>query len=671
VNEREFRAEASETVEALARGISALDGGLKSGKVSPALINDVFRAAHSLKGVAGLFGVESLGNLAHTLEDLLDALRLGKLPLTNDVLSVLEEAVDLFQSLVSSGSEVDPRTADRIVAVANKVTAVKVGGGVAPASRSLKDLDLPADFFSVLTEYEEHRLLDNAQHGTPLYLVHAPLALDTFDVQLGKLTDTLKERGEILTTLPSSEKTPGLLAFDILFAGSLDVRALQEVVGALNDSYVATPIGTKKVTAEMPAPVQQRPVEEEPQLPAPVPTAAVAETVRVDIEKLDRLMNVVGEIALVKSGMSKIAELLRNEGRRSQTVIELQKLARSLERKIDELQGGIMEVRMVPLAQTFERLQRLSKKTARELGKQVEFVIRGEETELDKLMMEQLSDPLIHLVRNAVDHGLESAEIRVKSGKPEGGRVTVSAHPRGNHVLISVEDDGAGLDEVGIRKTALERGLVTEERVGSLTRRDLWNLIFLPGFSTRRETTDVSGRGVGMDVVKTNITRLSGMIEIDSIQGRGTRFTLTVPITLAIIQSLIIRVRGRTFALPLGGVAEILPYDIKHVRTVEGREVFQTRKGSVPLLRLGEVFAFSGEDTARGYVVLLGVGLNRVGLVVDVLVGRQDIVIKPLGKLLNGVPGIAGATDLGERATVLVLDVGGLVEEALGLNAAA
>ncbi len=682
MTDKEFRAEAAELVEALARGVGALDGGLKSGRVSPAVINDVFRAAHSLKGLGGLLGVQSVGQLAHALEDILDAMRLGKLNVTSHVLSVLEEAVELFQHLVELSGPDAERLNDAVAMVCSKVAAVKGGqpldqhSAPPPAQegpRSVKDLDLAAEFFSVLTEYEEHRLQDNATQGVPIYLIHAPLPLDTFDVSLTRLTDMLKERGEVITTLPSSEKGEGIIAFDVLFAGLVDHTTLSQDVATLGTSYKVGPVGTRaRPPAAQSLEPQSRnlPLDEETLVPHAT-GGARTETVRVDIEKLDRLMNVVGEIALVKTGMGRIAEALRAEGIRTQNALELQKLARSLERKIDELQSGIMEVRMVPLGTTFERLHRVVKKTARELGKDVEFVGLGEETELDKLLMEQLVDPLVHLVRNAVDHGIEPVDARTRAGKPAAGRITVTAQPRGNHVLIAVEDDGSGLDEVSIRKAALERWLVTEDRVGSLSGRELWNLIFLPGFSTRREATDVSGRGVGMDVVKTNISRLSGMIEIDSLAGHGSRFTLTVPITLAIIQSLIIRIRKRTYAMPLGGVSEILAWEGKQLRTVEGREVYQTRKGTVPLLRLGDVFGLSGDDSPNGYVILVGVGLNRVGILVDELVGRQDIVIKPMGRLLKGLRGIAGATDLGERTTVLVLDVGGLVEEALGMNAAA
>ena len=672
MNETEFRAEAAETVEALARGVAALETGLKSGRVSPGLINDVFRAAHSLKGVSGLLGISQLGNLAHAVEDVLDALRLGRVSLTPDVLAALEEAVELFQEMVTGDGGKDPTLVDRMETVRQRVVAARTGETPAGVAPSAADLELPPDLFSVLTEYEEHRLQDNVHQGTPLFLVHAPLSLDAFDAELSKLTEALKQEGEIITTLPSAEKAPGLIAFDILFAGPVKPAAMSALVVGLNNGYSATAVGTKAHRPPAPAPpavpAVSRPADDEI---AVVPAARTADTVRVDIEKLDRLMNVVGEIALVKNSMGRMAEYIRAEGRVSNAAVELQKLARSLERRVDELQAGIMETRMVPLAQTFERLQRIIRKAARDVGKEVELQVTGEETELDKLLMEKLTDPLVHLVRNAVDHGIEEPEARSRAGKARTGRIALAAQPRGNHVLISVADDGAGLDEVAIRKTALERGVVTEDRVGALTQRDLWNLIFMPGFSTRRQASEMSGRGVGMDVVKTNIARLSGVIDIHSSPGQGSRFELTVPITLAIIQSLIIRVRGRTLALPLAGVSEILSFDSHRVRTVEGREVFQTRKGTVPLLRLGDVFAYSGGDALRGYVVLVGVGVNRVAVLVDVLVGRQDIVIKPLGKLLRGLRGVAGATDLGEQTTVLVLDVGGLVEEALGGTVAA
>jgi two-component system chemotaxis sensor kinase CheA len=668
VSDREFRAEASEIVESLARGISALDSALKTGKVNPALINDVFRAAHSLKGVAGLFGVELLANLAHALEDVLGALRLGKLTMTGPALSALEESVEVFADLVREPGQPSPQSLDRVAAATARMQDIRQGGTGEAGPRSIKDLDLAPELFSVLTEYEEHRLTDNATRGVPLFLVHAPMSLEGFDVALGKLSELLKGVGEVISTLPSSEAGVGGISFDLLLASEQTEEQLRGAVAGLGP-YRVQRIGNRRgAVVAPPVPEPARKVEEEPAAPQP---ASVAETVRVDIEKLDRLMNVVGEMTVAKNAISRLADTLRSDMQRSTMALEISKLVGVLERKIDELQNGIMEVRMVPLAQAFDRLGRMARKISRELGKEVEFVVRGEETELDKLLMEQLTDPLVHLVRNAVDHGIEAAEVREKAGKPRSGRLTVTAAPRGHHVLIVVEDDGQGLDEVNIRRIALERGIIPEERVGTLSRRELWNLIFLPGFSTRRETTDLSGRGVGLDVVKTNIARLSGMIEIDSTLGRGTRFALTVPITLAVIQSLIIRVRGRTFTLPLSSVMEVLSYEESLVRTVEGHQVFETRRGAVPLIRLGDLFAMPGEDNPRGYVALVGVATNRVGIVVDELVGQQDIVIKPLGKLLKGLRGIAGATELGEQATVLVLDVGGLVEEALGLSAAA
>jgi two-component system chemotaxis sensor kinase CheA len=668
VNPREFLAEAAEIVEALASGISSLDAGLHSGKINPALVNDVFRAAHSLKGLAGLFGVNAVGELAHTVEDLLDALRLGKVRLNAAVLAVLEQAVDLFQELLAHNGSNDARFVAEMAALTDRMAAVRAADPGPVILTGLQALELSQDLLSVLTEYEEHRLCENANAGTPLFLVHAPMALDDFDVALAKLTEALKQHGEVVSTLPSPERTPGMLAFDILFAAPMDAVTVRAHVASISPEYAVSSVGPRRPFRAPPGPGDH---DADETMLVPTATALLTETVRVDIEKLDRLMNVVGEIALVKGGMAKVVEVLAREGERSRLVPELQKLTRSLERKIDELQTGIMEARMVPLAQMFEKMRRIARQLARELGKQMEFQVDGQHTELDKLLMEQLSDPLVHLVRNAVDHGLESPEARRRAGKPSAGKLTIRAQPRGNQVLISVEDDGRGLDEVAIKRAALENGLVTDERVGSLSSRDIWNLIFVPGFSTKRQATGVSGRGVGMDVVKTNIARLSGVIDIESAHGAGTRFQLTVPITLAILQSLIIRVRRRTFALPLAGVSEIFPLDATRIRTVEGREVFQTRTLTIPLLGLGQLLGLSGEDSPRGFVILLSVGLNRVGLRVDDLLGRQDIVIRPLGRLLQGLRGIAGATDLGEPSGVLVLDVGALVEEALGASAAA
>jgi two-component system, chemotaxis family, sensor kinase CheA len=317
----------------------------------------------------------------------------------------------------------------------------------------------------------------------------------------------------------------------------------------------------------------------------------------------------------------------------------------------------------------FDKLARLMRRLVRESGKDVVFDVSGGDVELDKLIVEELSDPLMHLLRNALDHGAEQPEVRSKQGKPPRATIGLVARQQGNHVIIEVRDDGAGLDEARIRVVAVERGLVTREQTEEMERRELLNLVFQPGFSTKRDVSELSGRGVGLDVVKTNLQRLSGLIDITSRRGEGTTFTLTLPLTLAIIRALMVKVSGRTYAIPLNAVLEIVSVKEADLRTIEKREVIEVRGQTTPFIRLARVFGLEEEKRKVHSVVLVGLAQQRLGLAIDELLGQQDIVTKPLGGRLRGIPGVSGATELGDRRAVLVLDIGALMEELLRAQA--
>jgi two-component system chemotaxis sensor kinase CheA len=396
---------------------------------------------------------------------------------------------------------------------------------------------------------------------------------------------------------------------------------------------------------------------------------SLTQTVRVDIRRLDGLMNTVGELLLIKANLQRMTEAARQEGMLvlSKTwVQELSRETRQLERKLDALQSGLLEARMVPVGQVFDKLARLVRRIAREAGKEIDFLSSGGEVELDKLIVEELSDPLMHIIRNALDHGVEPPETRVLAGKGRRAAVSLRAEQKGNHVVIEVSDDGAGIDEQRVREVALQRGLITEAQAAEMNRRELLNLIFLPGFSTARNVSELSGRGVGLDVVKNNISNLSGLIDVWSERGRGTAFQLTLPLTLAIIRALVVGVSGRTYAVPLNSVLEILSVQPKDIRTVERREVLDLRGQTLPFTRLARLFNLPERNTGRHFVVVVGLAQERMGIAVDELFGQQDIVTKPLGGRLQAVRGISGATDLGNRRTVLVLDVAALLEEGMG-----
>jgi two-component system chemotaxis sensor kinase CheA len=384
-------------------------------------------------------------------------------------------------------------------------------------------------------------------------------------------------------------------------------------------------------------------------------------------------MNAVGELGLVHTGLVELLDRLLAQGRDDEAQA-LRREVRALERRLAELQGGILEVRMVPLRQVFDKLTRVVRKLSRGLGKQIRLDVAGADTELDKLIVEELSDPLMHIIRNAIDHGIESAAERLAAGKPEIGTIAVRALQQGNRVIVSVADDGRGIDEQAVARAAVGRGLLPATQAGELGRRELHNLLFLPGMSTRDEATELSGRGVGLDVVKTNISRLSGIIDLASTPGLGTTVTITLPITLAIIQAVVVRVSGRVYCVPLNSVLESLLLEPGEIRTIEGREVMSLRRQTLRLVRLADLFKLGGATRRPGshaYVVVVGVAQHRLGLVVDELIGQQDVVIKSLGPALAGLRGIAGATELGGRRTSLVLDVPALVEEALARGGSA
>jgi two-component system chemotaxis sensor kinase CheA len=708
---QEFLSEAQEIVETFNRDLLALDEGRAAGAFDPDVLNDAFRAVHSLKGLSGLFGVTRMTNLSHNLENLLDSLRLGRVQLDTQILDLLFESVALFNRVIAETAGRDTTTqgnkAGSAAPIDDFITRLdRVAMQRAPVDSNLPwgGYDLDQGLLSVLTEYEEHRLKENIKSGRQLVRIHAAFDLMTIDKGLDQLKSRLKPVGEVITYLPSTESANDQeIELDVILGAS---RPLEDVNAAVEGANATvTPVPRKvaseaadpglmaAVAAAMGATMPGQPVLEKAQVAAEreqaerdaaaaraeegakeVTLKSVSQTVRVDIRKLDHLMNIVGELAIVRAGLSSVLDQVKADrgAGRNQLERSLRHELRLLTRKLDELQGGILEVRMVPLGQVFDKLSRVVRKISRDAGKEIRLQISGADTELDKLIVEELSDPLMHVIRNAIDHGIERPEARLAAGKPEVGTIGIAAEQRGNHVLITIEDDGAGLDEKKLLQAAITRGAVDAVTAENLSQREVFNLMFLPGVSTKETADEMSGRGVGMDVVKTNIARLSGIIDVFSEPGRGTRLTITLPITLAIIQALVIRAAGRTFAVPLNSVLESLLITHNDVSTIERREVMTLRGQTLPLARLERIFELSRSakepSPHRQFVVVVGLAQHRIGLLVDELVGQQDIVIKPLGRALDGAPGIAGATELGGKKTVLVLDVAAIVEEAVSVG---
>jgi two-component system chemotaxis sensor kinase CheA len=769
----EFFSEAQEIVDGLSRDLLALDDVCRRGGSDAELVNDVFRAVHTLKGLSGLFGAAMMSGLSHELENLLDDLRLGRIELTPQVLDLLFQSVELYGRILSAAKGDGPEPAAEVkalLAALGQVAQQKGGGGGSVVAQ----YELDPGLLGVLTEYEEHRLRTNLQAGLSLYRLRVQFQLATIDSALDELKAKTRPHGEIITFLPTGEGGDAeSVELEILVASREGLSVLGAAVAGPNLSIEevrrrdGAPPGRESLrpprptvadvppiplpsfvpetgfdgafgvpntveaddyvegrrTSRPPAPgqtgmpgVPSFPPGLASSPPAAGPSQAqreltlrsVTQTVRVDIRKLDHLMNIVGELAIVRSAVSRLTERVRlqealvggrrgsaeggaRDGELRELVTSLTRLHRSFDRHLAQMQNGILEVRMVPLGQVFDKLARIVRQISREHDKQVNLVVTGAETEIDKLIVEELSDPLMHMIRNAIDHGIEDRDERMRVQKPPVGTIALNAFQKGNHVVIEVEDDGKGMDPAIILSAAIKRGLVTEAEAREMSTKDVLALVFQPGFTTKEEATSLSGRGVGMDIVRTNIAKLGGVVDITSDVGIGTKMTITLPITLAIISVLIVEVAGRTFCMPLASVEEAIVFDESMVRTFEGREVMTQRGATLPIARLAKVFQLDGHRAGvwfnadaktppppavrshglgplgrpKSYVVIATVANRRVGFVVDRLIGQQDIVIKALGRSLKRVRGFAGATELGDQRVGLVLDVAALIAEVL------
>jgi two-component system chemotaxis sensor kinase CheA len=667
--QQEFLAEAQELVEALSRDLLLLDEAHhRNERIDPALINEIFRSVHTLKGIAGMFGYKHVGAVAHALEDLLDDLRLGRTLVGPRLLDVLFDSVERFQRLLALEDPQSPEEEPGVQAYIADIRSI----GTEPEVEEGDPLDkyaIEPAVLSVLTEYEEHRLRACIREGLRLYRLRAAFDLTAIDDSIDTLRDVARDDAEIITYLPSMEGgNEDTIELVVLLASRVPDEELKAHFegryGTIEAVQERTHLPTlpPRLTSIPSVAVSRGPQSEEDQSQASI--RSVANSVRVDIRKLDHLMNVVGELALVRSAVNRIVDRFKGESMHRQSLMDLDRIGRGFERQLSELRTGILDVRMVPLGQVFNKLARIVRQAAREHDKEVRLVVTGANTEVDKLIVEELTDPLMHLVRNAIDHGIEPADARTRVAKPPEGTLALNAYHKGSAVVIEVEDDGDGMNAHKLRETAVSRGLLSADISHELTRQEMLNLVFLPGLSTSSEITDLSGRGVGMDVVKTNILRLGGMISIASEQGIGTKITVTLPITLAIIRALIVTVASRTFALPITAVREAIPYVPEEVRTIQGREVITLRGETLAICDLAGLFGFGGSSRKEGRFVVVGsMGNRELGFVVDGLIGQEDVIIKALGKSLSSIRGFAGATDLGDQKVALVLDAPALFTE--------
>lgn len=641
---KEFIAEAEELTENIEKKVFELSDIIGSGGESPDLINSIFRDFHSLKGISGMFGYSNLSRLAHELESFLDKVRLEKISLSNETIELILKGKDIILNIIKKISEKE----DDDYPINDFIDSINASFTSAPQKEETITQSLD-NLKNVLTEYEEHRLYENIKKGKNIYSLQFHFNIDEFDERLTEITNILKQKGEVISTLPKPSETPGNIIFCIIYATE---ESPDNLPTKNKYNYTIEKIGNYNKSIDK--------KEKDILSDSSSDLKSISNTIRVDISKLDYLMNIVGEIVTQKSELIRSIEIIKPLIHNGELALSLSKTVNSLEKKINELQETVMSVRMVPLNQLFEKLERNLRKISHEIGKEVKITIKGGDTELDKFIVEELGDPLLHIIRNSIDHGIETKEERIAKGKPEYGQIDLLAYQKGNNVYIEVRDDGRGIDIEKIRKKLIDAGKITADQ--DVSEDYLLQFIFHPGFSTKETASELSGRGVGLDVVKSNISKLRGTVEIKTQKGLGTSFILTLPLTLIIVQAIIIKSSKKIFAVPLSFVEEVVEIKPSDIMKISGEDTVNLRNTALPIVYLEEIFSFDNRPEKIRYLVVIRAGERKIGIISQEIIGQGDIVIKNVGKFIR-VRGIAGATQIGYGKTILVLDPPGILEE--------
>ena len=639
----------------------------------PELLQEIFRAAHTLKGSSAAIGHRKMAALTHSMENVLDHLRHGRGGCSTELIDALLQSLDglrLLREEVETLEDCgfDPtELVDWLNSMASAMAAPGDGAmAAAPKALPGQDVDTSgAQRVTVRIDPESPlpaaRLLQSYLEASSFgQVVACTPSLDAIErEQVGQQIDILlRLSGEAEELFKSLQELPDVT--DVIVESFS--RAGDTTGGA------SRPDPVQQATGEPQAAVPAGAADEMPKegKRAPARANGLAKTVRIDVSRLDELMNLVGELVIDRTRLASLGAALQTKYD-DESVGDLTDTSRHIDRIVDELQAGIMKARMLPVEALFNRLPRVVRDLAQRSGKKVDFVMDGEETELDRSIIEELHDPLIHLLRNSVDHGIEDPETRVKAGKPEVGKVGLSAMHQENRIVICVEDDGAGIDPDRVRQTAVSRGMLTADAAGHLSDQEALELIFAPGFSTREAVSDVSGRGVGTDIVRTNIEKLNGSVSVESTVGKGARFILELPLTVAIMDALMVGLGDQVLAIPLVSVVETLRVRKSEILFVNKRQAIQLRDTVLPLIRLDDALGMpsSSAGADRVFVVAVKVGTHRVGLVVDSLLGELQVVIKSLGRQVGSIVGVTGATILGDGRVALILDVPSLIKSVL------
>ena len=615
----DFLVEAFELIEQLDQDLVELENTPEDLE----LLNSIFRVAHTIKGSSSFLSFDVLTKLTHHMEDVLNKARKGELKLNEKVMDVVLESIDMMKTLLHCIRDNGNDTAinmdlDDII---NRLEAVSEGKEIPEASEEVSEVEVPE---------EEPEAEEPASEED-----YAKMSDDEVEAEIERLlsekkAEAKKKRAAKAAKEPAKSTAPQ------------------------NDVSNSMP---NKSAESAPPPAKKQ-------------ASALEQTIRVEVSRLDHLMNLIGELVLGKNRLLKIYDDVEERYEGEKFLEELNQVVSAISLVTTDLQIAVMKTRMLPIAKVFNKFPRMVRDLSRELGKGIELKISGEETELDKSIVEEIGDPLVHIIRNSCDHGVEDTETREKSGKSKTGLIELKAYNEGNSIVIEITDDGKGLDADLLRSKAIERGMISEQEADSMSDKEAFALIFKPAFSMAAKVTNVSGRGVGMDVVKTNIEKLNGIIEIDSEVGKGTAIKMKIPLTLAIIQALLVGAQEEYYAIPLASVSETVRISLDEIYTVEGRNVLRLRDEVLSLVRLSDIFGVKqvyepGEHT---YVVVIGLAESKLGIIVDTLVGQEETVIKSMGDYLQGINGIAGATIRGDGGVTLIVDIASLMDMAKGLK---
>ncbi len=627
------------------------------------LLNRIFRVAHTIKGSSSFLNLNILTHLTHNMEDVLNRARKGEIKITPDIMDVVLRSIDLMKTLLvtirDTGSDTNNGKENEIEEAVKQLQAItsqnlegaKEGTKEAPKEEVKEEVKEEAKKENIKENQENKAKSPTAKDfasDNPLAnepdLDYTNMSVEEVEAEIERLLNKRQEADKERRAQKKQEAKPK-----------------QEVASKTETPKTETPKAPKTETK-----TKAKADTEENK----APSIGVEQTVRVDVRRLDHLMNLIGELVLGKNRLIRIYGDVEERYDGEKFLEELNQVVSSISAVTTDLQLAVMKTRMQPVGKVFNKFPRMVRDLSRELGKSIELIIEGEETELDKSIVEEIGDPLIHIIRNSCDHGIEPLEERRRLNKPETGKVQLSAYNEGNHIVIKISDDGKGLDPVMLKEKAIEKGVISERDAEGMSDREAFNLIFKPGFSTAKVVSNVSGRGVGMDVVKTNIEKLNGIIEIDSEVGVGTTQKLKIPLTLAIIQALLVGVQEEYYAIPLSSVLETVRISQDEIYTVDGKSVLRLRDEVLSLVRLSDIFKVDAilESNSDVYVVIIGLADQKIGVIVDYLIGQEEVVIKSLGYYLKNTRGIAGATVRGDGKITLIVDVGAMMDMAKSIK---